>query len=137
MNNTRGAIIDNLKTGLEGITKPNDYDINISKVFLYAATDTAVRNAGDNCIIVVDNGDVEIKRFSSYNTAVLNVQLEIHSDNMSLLISNVRHYLNVASLGDNCRYVYDNDIEPPDKSINKENPTMNIQIGYWYDRSNP
>jgi len=137
MSNVRGTIFDNLETGLKTILKANGYDINIKTVKQIKLADTASRIEGTPVIYINDKGDTSLIRFESFNIALIDIELDLHGDNINEMITAVRKYVNSASLGNNVRYVHDTDIEPPEKGEGKANFTMGLLISYWYDRSDP
>lgn len=137
MSGVRKTIFDNLETGLKTIKVANGYGLNILTVNQVKQPDTALRNQGTPAINIVDKGDTLIKRFASNNTATISVGLELHGEGLNQMIDDVRKYLSSASLGGNVLYVKDDDIEQPEKGIDKANFALNVDIGYYYDRSDP
>jgi len=137
MSGVRQTIFDNLKAGLKTITAANGYGLSIVTVNQVKRPDSALRNQGTPAISIIDKGDTLIKRFASDNTSIISIGLELHGDDLSLLIDNIRKYLNSANLGSNVLYVKDGDIEQPEKGSDKVNFTLNIDIGYYYTRSDP
>lgn len=137
MSDVRKTIFDNLETGLKTITAANGYGSNILTVAHIKHTDTALRNLGTTAINIIDKGDTSVKQFATDNTAVIGIGLEFHGEDLHQMIDDIRKYLDSASLGSNVLYVKDGDIEPPEKGEDKANFTINVNIGYYYTRSDP
>ena len=137
MSGIRQTIFDNLEAGLKTITAANGYGTNIVTVEQMKHSGTALRNLGAPAINIIDKGDVSVDRFATNNYAVIGIGLEIYGDDLNQMINDIRKYLNSASLGSNVLYLWDSDIEPPEKGTDKVNFVININIGYYYTRSDP
>lgn len=137
MSGVRQTIFNNLGAGLKTITEANGYSVNIVTVNQEKRPDTAIRNQGTPAINIVDKGDTLIKQFASNNTTRIGIGLELHGEDLNLMIDSIRKYLNSASLGSNVLYIKDDDIEQPEKGSDKVIFTLNVDIGYYYTRSDP
>jgi hypothetical protein len=137
MSGVRKTIFDNLEAGLKTITVTNGYGLSVETVSQLKHTDTSMRNQGTPAINIIDMGDKSVKRFATDNMAIIAIDLEIHGEDLHQMIDDTRKYLNSASLGVNALYIKDGDIEPPEKGEDKANFTVNIDIGYYYTRSDP